>query len=88
MIASDRQIDLQGSGYPFLLRITGWGQLRHTVTDLLPPNRDINQFQLKRGRLVCSGQGFNPNLHFFLQLDGRSSSGDDIRLLDYFCGSC
>jgi hypothetical protein len=86
VIASRRQLDLKASRYPFRLRLNGWGQLRHTVTDFAPPNRDLNQFQLKRGRLVFSGNSFNPNFTYFVQLDGRSSSGDDIRLLDYYLG--
>ena len=44
----------------------------------------MNQFQLKRGRLVFSGSAFNPNFSYFIQIDGRSTSGDDIRLLDYY----
>jgi hypothetical protein len=83
VIASRRELDLQASRYPFRLRLNGWGQLRHTITDYFP-NKDLNQFQLKRGRLVFSGHAFNPDFSYFIQLDGRSSSGDDLRLLDYY----
>jgi hypothetical protein len=69
---------------PFLLRINGWGQLRHTNLDSQGPNPDVNQFQLKRARLVFSGHSFTPDFAYFVQLDGRSSSGDNVRLLDYF----
>ena len=44
---------------------------------------DLNQFQLIRGRLAFSGNAFTPNLRYFVQLDGRSSAGDEFRLLDY-----
>ncbi|MEM8666941.1 MAG: hypothetical protein AAGG48_05465 [Planctomycetota bacterium] len=92
LIASKEDLNLQVSRYPFRIRLNGWGQLRHTLSDvrqiqLTPtsaPNRDLNQFQLKRGRLVFSGSAFNPDFSYFVQLDGRSSSGDDFRLLDYF----
>jgi hypothetical protein len=84
VIASKNELDLKASNFPFRLKFNGWGQLRHTISDYAPPNRDLNEFQLKRGRLAFSGTAFNPNFYYFIQLDGRSSSGDDIRLLDYF----
>jgi hypothetical protein len=84
VIASERELDLRTSNFPFRLKLNGWGQLRHTILDSKGPNRDINQFQLKRGRLAWSGCAFDPNVSYFIQLDGRSSSGDDIRLLDYY----
>ncbi len=83
VIASRREVDLQASRFPFLLRLNGWGQLRYTVSDVELPNEDLNQFQLKRARLIFSGHAFNPDFAYFVQLDGRSSSGDDVRLLDY-----
>ena len=84
VIASKRELGLETSNFPFRLQINGWGQLRYTVTDVAPPNIDLNQFQLKRARLVFSGQAFNPDVSYFVQLDGRSSSGDNMRLLDYY----
>ncbi len=84
VIASQRHLDLETSGFPFRLQINGWGQLRYTVTDVAPPNIDLNQFQLKRGRLVLSGHAFSPDVSYFVQFDGRSSSGDNMRLLDYY----
>ncbi|MDG2219888.1 MAG: hypothetical protein P8L85_00810 [Rubripirellula sp.] len=84
VIASRRELDLRADRYPFQLRFNGWGQLRHSISEVDPPNQDLNQFQLKRGRLIFSGGAFNPDFSFYIQLDGRSSSGDDIRLLDYY----
>ncbi|WP_197452508.1 porin [Rosistilla carotiformis] len=84
VIASQRDSNLSTSDLPFRLKINGWGQLRYTATDVAPPNTDLNQFQLKRARIVLSGNAFNPNFSYFLQLDGRSSSGDNMRLLDYY----
>jgi hypothetical protein len=84
IVASRRELDLKASSFPFRLRINGWGQLRHTVLDSHGPNPDVNQFQLKRGRMAFSGSSFTPDFSYFIQLDGRSSSGDDVRLLDYF----
>ncbi len=84
VIASRRQNDLNVGGIPFLLRFNGWGQLRHTNLNSQGPNPDLNQFQLKRGRIVFSGHAFTSDFAYFVQIDGRSSSGDDIRLLDYF----
>jgi hypothetical protein len=84
VIASQEDVDLQAGGFPFRLQLNGWGQLRHTIFDSQGPNRDINQFQLKRARLVFSGSAFTRDFTYFVQLDGRSTSGDDVRLLDYF----
>lgn len=84
LIATRQDRNLGASEYPFQLRFNGWGQLRHTVLKSTGPVNDQNQFQLKRGRLIFSGVAFNPDFHFLIQLDGRSSSGDDVRLLDYY----
>ena len=83
VIASDQGVDLETSESPFLLRFNGWGQLRHTIFDSKGVNRDLNQFQLVRGRLVFSGNAFTPDFRYFVQLEGRSSAGDEFRLLDY-----
>ena len=55
VIASRQAENFGADRYPFLMRVNGWGQLRHTVTDLRTPGRDLNQLQLKRGRLLFSG---------------------------------
>lgn len=84
VIASRRNCDLNTSRYPFRMQMNGWGQLRYTASDVAPPNNNLNQFQLKRARLIFSGHAFDPDFSFFVQLDGRSSSGDNMRLLDYY----
>jgi len=84
VLASERPLHLGVENSPFLMRINGWGQVRHTILDSDGMNPDINQFQLKRARLIFSGSAFTSDFAYFIQLDGRSSSGDDIRLLDYF----
>ena len=84
VIASQKAADLQAGDYPFRLRFNGWGQLRHTILDSKSVNPDVNQFQLKRARLVFCGHAFTSDFQYFFQLDGRSSSGDDLRLLDYY----
>ena len=84
VIAVDRELELQASDAPFLLQFNGWGQLRHTVLDSHGMNQNLNQFQLKRARIVFSGSAFTPDFQYFVQFDGRSSSGDDLRLLDYY----
>jgi len=84
VVASTRQLELGIEDSPYLLRFNGWGQVRNTSLDSTGPNPDVNQFQLKRARLLLSGSAFTPDFAYFVQLDGRSSSGDDVRLLDYF----
>lgn len=71
-------------GSVFKLRLNGWGQLRHTVSRTTGNGRNLNQFQLKRARLIFSGTAFTEDLGYYIQLDGRSTSGDDVRLLDYY----
>jgi len=84
VIASEPDPGIDTSGAPFLLRLNGFGQLRETRFDSRGDNRDLNQFQLIRGRLTFSGNAFTPDFRYFIQLDGRSSAGDEFRLLDYF----
>jgi hypothetical protein len=84
VIASEADPGIDASHAPFLLRVNGLGQLRHTHFDSENADPDLNQIQLIRGRLTFSGNAFTSDLRYFVQLDGRSSSGDEIRLLDYF----
>ncbi len=84
LIASEKPADLQAGNFPFRLRFNGWGQLRQTITDFEGPNPDLNQFQLKRARLIFSGSAFTSDFSYYFQLDGRSTSGDNVRLLDYY----
>jgi len=83
VIASEPDPGIDTSGAPFLLRLNGFGQLRETRFDSRGDNPDLNQFQLIRGRLTFSGNAFTPDFRYFIQLDGRSSAGDEFRLLDY-----
>jgi len=83
LIASGVAPDDDLSEAPFLLRLNGLGQLRETRFDSQSDNPDLNQFQLIRGRLAFSGHALTPDLRYFVQLDGRSSAGDEFRLLDY-----
>lgn len=82
VIAAEQPADLHTDRLPFRMILNGWGQLRHTISNL-ETNTDQNQFQLKRARLIFSGSAFTPDFQYLVQVDGRSSSGDDIRLLDY-----
>lgn len=83
-IISKDKVDLGGSNDNFRLKLNGWGQLRNTLLESSRGSRDIRQFQLKRARLVFSGSAFTPDFKYFVQIDGRSSDGDDLRLLDYY----
>ncbi|TWU26056.1 porin [Bythopirellula polymerisocia] len=84
VLASERDLDLGDDEFPFVMRLNGWGQLRHTTFESEGANPNQNQFQLKRARIVFSGSAFTPDFEYFVQLDGRSSSGDNLRLLDYY----
>lgn len=84
VVASERSTDLQTADLPFMLRVNGLLQLRHSHLNSTGINDDLNQFQLIRGRLAFSGQAITRDLSYFVQLDGRSSAGDEFRLLDYF----
>ena len=84
VIANQSAVDLEAGSYPYRLRINGWGQLRHTILESENAIADQNLFQLKRARIIFSGSAFTRDFSYFVQLDGRSSSGDNVRLLDYF----
>ena len=84
LIASKKSLDLDAAENPFRLKFNGWGQLRSVSIDSNGANPDQNQFQLQRARIALSGSAFTEDFSYFLQMDGRSSSGDDIRLLDYY----
>ncbi len=84
VIAAQQTTDLGIGDSPFQLKINGWGQLRQTIFDSKGPNNDLNQFQLQRARVIASGSVFTPDFSYFIQIDGRSSSGDNVRLLDYY----
>jgi hypothetical protein len=83
-IAIGPDVGIDPSEAPFLLRLNGLAQLRETQFESRSSNPDLSQFQLIRGRLTFSGNAFTPDLRYFVQLDGRSSAGDEFRLLDYF----
>jgi hypothetical protein len=83
VIASEKPAELNASDLPFQFRFNGWGQLRYFIFDSDGVNPNQNQFQLQRGRLVFSGSAFTSDFSYLVQLDGRSSSGDNLRLLDY-----
>lgn len=83
LIASKINTELDAEGYSYLMRINGFAQLRDTVFDAKGSGDDLNQLQLKRARLIFSGHAFNPDVRYFVQIDGRSSSGDTLRILDY-----
>ena len=84
LIASKKSLDLDAAENPFRLKFNGWGQLRSVSIDSNGANPDQNQFQLQRARIALSGSAFTEDFSYYLQIDGRSSSGDDIRLLDYY----
>lgn len=83
VIASGEDVSLDTSESPFLLRMSAYGQLRHTRFDSAGPTDDLNQFQLIRGRIIFAGHAFSPDIRYYVQMDGRSSRGDELRLLDY-----
>jgi hypothetical protein len=84
VIAGSGDMNLDVSESPFLLRVNAYGQLRHTRFDSAGPADDLNQFQLIRGRVIFAGSAFSPDIRYYVQMDGRSSRGDELRLLDYY----
>ncbi len=83
VIASKQNLRLGTANDPYRLKINGWGQLRHTLFKSADSSPDLNQMQLKRARIILSGNAFSSDLTYFFQLDGRSNAGDDVRILDY-----
>ncbi len=83
LIASKSDTELNADDYSYLMRINGFAQLRNTMFDAKGAGSDLNQLQLKRARLIFSGHAINPDVRYFVQVDGRSTSGDTLRILDY-----
>ncbi len=84
LIGTSQAMNLEADNLPFQMKVNGWGQLR--LTNFESSNSTINdqkQFQLKRARVIFSGSAFTEDFSYLFQLDGRSSSGDNMRLLDY-----
>lgn len=84
VIASEEELRLDADDYSYRLKINGWGQLRDTRLVSNSSNRDVNQLQLKRARIVFSGHALSQDLAYFVQLDGRSNAADSLRILDYY----
>lgn len=84
IIASQTNRSLGADHYAYVLAVNGYGQLRNTNFSSNDPADDVNQLQLKRARLILSGHAVNPDFKYVFQFDGRSSSGDMVRLLDYY----
>ncbi|TWT83991.1 Phosphate-selective porin O and P [Planctomycetes bacterium CA13] len=83
-IASQRDLDLGAEAFPYWFRINGYGQIRDTIFDSRNENPSLNQLQLKRARILMQGHAFSSDIKYFVQLDGRSNSGDNLRILDYY----
>ena len=71
VIASQRDLNLNASNYPFRMQINGWAQLRYTVTDIESPNTDLNQFQLKHAAAHLLRQCVRFR-HLLLRATGRA----------------
>lgn len=84
VIASKENLKLGTADDAYRLKINGWGQLRDTIFKSANSSPDLNQLQLKRARIIFSGNAFSRDLAYFLQLDARSNAGDDVRMLDYY----
>ncbi len=84
IISSAQDLPLNTDSHPYRLKLNGWGQLRDTVFNSANSSPDLNQLQLKRARIVLSGNAFSSDLSYFVQIDARSSSGDSIRILDFY----
>lgn len=84
VIASEDDLKIGKNEFPYRLKINGWGQLRNTTFNSSGVNRDLNQLQLKRARVILSGNAFSTDLSYFVQFDGRSNVSDSIRILDYY----
>jgi len=82
LIASPR--DNESSDESFPLKVNGRFQFRHTAFDSDGPNRDENQVELERVRLVFSGHAFTTDLSYFAQLDGDSDGQAQVDMLDYY----
>jgi hypothetical protein len=84
VIANRGTESLSAGGFPFLLRVNSWVQLRHTRYDADDPGQDLNLFSFERLRLALGGHAYSPNLRYFFQFDGNSDQASEAIFLDYF----
>ncbi len=84
VVANDGTEALTAGEFPFLLRLSSWFQLRHTLFDSDGPNDDQNTISLERLRINFSGHVYTPDLHYFIKLDGNSDRSSEVVFLDYF----
>lgn len=81
--------------HPFGLRINGRMQFRHTAfardvsqwTDqagVMRPVTNRNDFEIERGRLEFRGFFLDPNLRFFLNLDGDTDDSHTVIFHDFW----
>ena len=84
VIAGDGAESVSASDFPFLMRVKGWVQLRHTRFDSEGPNPDLNTFSFERIRLSLGGHAYSPSLQYFVQFDGNSDRAMDAFFVDCF----
>lgn len=87
----DRGFFLRSKNGKFSLNINGLMQIRYSffkpnsVGRYNYSNRTQNDFEIYLGRLAFSGNVFEPNLKYFMQIQGfTTGSSNDMTLLDWF----
>jgi hypothetical protein len=83
VIANHGQDQVSPDGFPFLMRVNSWVQLRNTIFDSSGFNNDLRLNSFERLRLSFGGHVYSPSLGYFFQLDGNSDQANDASFLDY-----
>lgn len=69
---------------PFELKFNSWLQLRHTYFDSDGPNRDENDIDFERLRILFSGIAITRDLKYFIQIDMDDDQVQRLDALDYY----
>lgn len=88
-----RPMDIASS--PFEMKVNGWIQFVHHAfarnvetwqdnAGITRPVRNRNAFDIERGRLVLSGTAIDPDISYFLQLDGDTDGEESVDFFDYW----
>ncbi len=84
IISSPSGTSLDTDAADFLMRVGGWGQLRHSYFSSDGPNPDLNDLEWERLRFVVDGHAYSSDFMYFFQMDADSDDSEMVDMLDYY----
>ncbi len=84
VISGPADLRLDTGESAFLMRVGGWGQLRHSYFSSDNANPDLNDIEWERLRFVVDGHAYSPDFQYFFQMDADSDESEVVDMLDYY----